>query len=114
VRLRYVRDPRSGRVEPTKTAAPLPPEVLSQLMPAHDEHTKFLQNIAVETGGSVIQVKSNKDLTQAFTAILGEFRDRYVLSYMPAGVDGAGWHEITAKVKGKSLKVTARRGYYAP
>ncbi len=113
VRLSYVKDPRSGRVDPTKTAAPLPPQVLSQLMPPHDEHQRFLQNIAGQTGGSVIQVKSNKDLTPAFVAILDEFRDRYVWSYVPAGVDGSGWHEIAVKAKGKSLKVTARRGYYA-
>jgi len=48
-----------------------------------------------------------------FVSILGEFRDRYVLSYSPEGVSTPGWHEITVTVKGKPVTVTARRGYVA-
>jgi len=44
---------------------------------------------------------------------LAEFRDRYVLSYTPTGVSPTGWHRLDVKLKGKSGKVTARRGYFA-
>lgn len=88
-----------------------PPALRANTTP--DEHGKFLFDLAAATGGSVAGVASDEDLTNTFTGILGEFRDRYVLSYSPTGVDDSGWHELSVKVKGKSLKVTARRGYYA-
>lgn len=80
---------------------------------AADEHAKFLDIVATETGGRVVDLESDKDLAPTFTSILGEFRDRYVLSYSPSGVDTPGWHELTVRVKGKPVKVTARRGYFA-
>lgn len=76
-----------------------------------DQHAKFLDEVTAETGGRVLRLEADKDLTPTFTSILGEFRDRYVLSYVPAGVDTPGWHELNVKVKAKSVKVTARRGY---
>lgn len=76
-------------------------------------HGKFLESLAEVTGGRLTQVEADKDLTATFTAILGEFRDRYVLSYSPDGVSASGWHELAVTVKGKSVKVTARRGYFA-
>jgi hypothetical protein len=56
---------------------------------------------------------SNKDLHATFAETLAEFRDRYVLSYTPTGVSTTGWHRLEVKLKGKSGKVTARRGYFA-
>ena len=111
LRLSYIRDPRTGRIDQVTNPAPLPSDIAAQLKPPHDEHAKFLQNITAETGGTVTQAKTDKDLTPAFTSILGEFRDRYVLSYVPAGVDTPGWHELSVKVRGRSVTVTARRGY---
>jgi tetratricopeptide (TPR) repeat protein len=74
---------------------------------------KFLQAIAEETGGQLRTVKTDTDLTAAFTAILGEFRERYVLSYLPEGVPSGGWHQLSVRVKGQKATVTARRGYFA-
>jgi VWFA-related protein len=95
---------------------PVSPGAASQIasqMEQHDkQHRAFLANIAAETGGQVITLKTDADLTQAFTSILGEFRDRYVLSFVPSGVNPGGWHTLDVKVKGKSVKVTARRGYF--
>lgn len=73
---------------------------------------RFLQAIAEETGGQLRTAKTDKDLTAAFTAILGEFRERYVLSYLPEGVPSSGWHELSVRVKGRKATVTARRGYF--
>lgn len=91
---------------------PVPPEVIAQMEEHDKQHRAFLANIAAETGGQVVALKADADLTSALTSILGEFRDRYVLSFVPSGVKPGGWHALDVKVKGKSVKVTARRGYF--
>ena len=78
-----------------------------------EEAGKFLEHLTEETGGRVMFSNSNKDLLATFTQTLAEFRDRYVLSYTPTGVSPTGWHRLDVKLKGKSGKVTARRGYFA-
>ena len=40
-----------------------------------------------------------------------DFRTRYLLSYVPAGVEPTGWHRLEVKVKGRDATVKARRGY---
>ncbi|MFL6280762.1 MAG: hypothetical protein ACJ731_11670, partial [Vicinamibacterales bacterium] len=77
------------------------------------EAGKFLDHLTEETGGRVLFANSNEDLRATFTRTLAEFRDRYVLSYTPTGVSPTGWHRLEVKLKGKSGKVTARRGYFA-
>jgi len=77
------------------------------------EAGKFLEHLTEETGGRVMFANSNKDLHATFAETLAEFRDRYVLSYTPTGVSTTGWHRLEVKLKGKSGKVTARRGYFA-
>jgi Ca-activated chloride channel family protein len=74
---------------------------------------KFLTSLTEETGGRVLFASSNRDLRSTFIQTLAEFRDRYVLSYTPAGVAPTGWHRLEVKLKKKSGKVTARRGYFA-
>ena len=78
-----------------------------------EEAGKFLENITEETGGRVLFASANSDLRATFDKTLAEFRDRYVLSYVPTGVATTGWHRLEVKLKGKSGKVTARRGYFA-
>jgi Ca-activated chloride channel homolog len=78
-----------------------------------EEAGKFLEHLTEETGGRVMFANSNKDLRATFTQTLEEFRDRYVLSYTPTGVAPTGWHRLEVKLKAKSGKVTARRGYFA-
>jgi VWFA-related protein len=89
------------------------PLVANQVDQRHKSHRAFLANVASETGGQVVTLKADADLTHAFTSILGEFRDRYVLSFVPSGVQAGGWHTLDVKVKGKSVKVAARRGYFS-
>lgn len=78
-----------------------------------EEAGKFLENVTEETGGRVLFASANSDLRVTFEKTLAEFRDRYVLSYVPTGVSTSGWHRLEVKVKGKAGKVTARRGYFA-
>jgi VWFA-related protein len=73
----------------------------------------FLRDLAEQTGGSVLEVDSRQDLGRAFTAILDEFRNRYVVSYSPRGVATDGWHKLQVRVKNRRATVRARTGYFA-
>jgi Ca-activated chloride channel homolog len=66
------------------------------------------------TGGSLITIGSTRDLRAAFVGILDEFRQRYVLSYVPEGVSAGGWHELDVRVRARGATVRARPGYMAP
>jgi Ca-activated chloride channel family protein len=78
-----------------------------------DNSSRFLDDLADETGGRVVRVESDRDLRATFVSTLTEFRDRYVLMYAPTGVAQKGWHQLTVRLKGKKGTVTARRGYFA-
>ena len=95
---------------PPRLSSGRPPPV--RVVPI-EEAGKFLEHVTEETGGRVMFANSNKDLHATFTQTLAEFRDRYVLSYTPTGVAPTGWHRLEVKLKAKSGKVTARRGYFA-
>ena len=73
----------------------------------------FLRDLTDETGGRLFEVGSTKDLNAVFRQVLEEFRQRYLLSFSPAGVSRDGWHELTVRVKGRNATVRARRGYLA-
>ena len=71
----------------------------------------FLDDLAQATGGDTFRTTNAGDLRQAFTRILTEFRTRYLLTYSPQAVDKTGWHPIEVKLKNRSGKLRARRGY---
>lgn len=73
----------------------------------------FLSDLADATGGRVFDVGSTDVVRSAFTAILGEFRQRYLISYTPRNVKRAGSHTIQVRPKARDLKVKARAGYLA-
>lgn len=97
---------------PSRTGTGRPGVSQVRVIPVEDAG-KFLEHLTEESGGRVLFANSNKDLRAIFTQTLAEFRDRYVLSYTPTGVSPSGWHRLEVKLKGKSGKVTARRGYFA-
>jgi Ca-activated chloride channel family protein len=74
---------------------------------------EFLEELTDQTGGRLFKVESTRSLSQVFLEMLGEFRQRYLLSYSPAGVSHDGWHELTVRVKGRNAVVKARPGYLA-
>lgn len=71
----------------------------------------ILADLATASGGQRFVVARASELRDVFTAIVNDFRSRYVLTYTPTGVDAHGWHPIEVKVKGRNLTVRARRGY---
>jgi VWFA-related protein len=73
----------------------------------------FLRDLAEQTGGEVVEVDSTRDLSRAFSGILDEFRNRYVVSYSPRGVSTNGWHKLQVRVKQRRATVRARTGYFA-
>lgn len=73
----------------------------------------FLKDLSKLTGGAVLEVESTRDLSQTFLRILEEFRQRYILSFSPRGVQPTGWHRLDVRVKGRRVTVNARAGYQA-
>lgn len=75
--------------------------------------SEFLGELADQTGGRLFKIESTRSLGEVFREVLGEFRQRYLISYSPAGVSREGWHELTVRVKGRKAAVRARPGYLA-
>ena len=72
-----------------------------------------LKTIVDTTGGTIFTVDSTTGLASMFENILRDFRSRYVVTYMPRGVAPGGFHGLDVRVRGSSLKVHARRGYFS-
>jgi VWFA-related protein len=77
------------------------------------EDSKFLDDLGKLTGGGLIKIASTKDLSATFLRILEEFRNRYLLSYSPAGVAKDGWHRLEVRLKNRRATIRARAGYQA-
>jgi VWFA-related protein len=73
---------------------------------------RFLDQLTRMTGGSFIELASTDALAGTFLRILQEFRQRYVLTYIPSGSPDAGWHKLDVRVKNRRVTVRARPGYY--
>ncbi len=74
---------------------------------------RLLGTLAEDTGGRVVYASDEAALEATFLEVLREFRQRYVLSYVPTRVSDDGWHTIDVKLRGRSGEVRARRGYFA-
>jgi VWFA-related protein len=73
----------------------------------------FLRELSRLTGGSLLEVDSTRDLGPAFVRLLEEFRQRYLLNYVPQRVSSEGWHELKVTVRRRRAVVNARAGYAA-
>jgi len=72
---------------------------------------KPLTELADATGGHTIEIESSKDLTPEFRKILEDFRSRYILTFVPSGVDEGGFHRLDVRVRRGGVAVKARPGY---
>ena len=79
------------------------PEVVAKKNP--------LRNIATITGGSLFEVNSSTNLGEVFLRILDQFRQRYLLTFTPAGASAEGWHSLEVHLKNRPGEISARRGY---
>jgi VWFA-related protein len=78
-----------------------------------DAAASFLRDLVVTGGGVFLHAEDTRMLERRFTEALDSFRQRYVITYAPRGVEGAGWHPVNIKVKG-GYRVRARPGYVMP
>jgi VWFA-related protein len=76
-----------------------------------DDDTRFLLDVAEDSGGRLWHARSLDDLSTDFLRVLDEVRHRYVLRYQPKGVEAGGWHDLQVRLVGTSANVRARRGY---
>ena len=49
-------------------------------------------------------------LADTFAAILAQYRQRYLLSFTPAGVGRRGWHRLDVRLRTRPGTVVAREG----
>ena len=74
-----------------------------------------LKEFARETGGLFFNSKANlMELRQAFSQINAAIKNQYSIGYVSKNrnLDGT-FREIEVKVKGRGLKASYRKGYYA-
>lgn len=77
--------------------------------PADDSN---LKSIAKDSGGEAYVLKSNTDLTGAFTAIADELHHQYLIGFVPAVFDDKV-HSIDVRVNRPGMTVRARKSYVA-
>ena len=70
-----------------------------------------LQQLAAETGGFLHKVDEGESLAPVFRHVLADFRQSYVLYFVPAGVPRSGTHALAVSVKRSDVEVHARRTY---
>jgi VWFA-related protein len=78
-----------------------------------DDDNRFLRAVTEATGGRVIEIDAAADPSPAFVEILQEFRRRYVITFVPTGVQPGGWHQLSVRVKTRSARVQGRPGYFS-
>jgi len=72
---------------------------------------RMYDQLARETGGTVVTTAPGENLASTFRRTLADFRSSYVLFFTPQGVDRSGSHTIDVRVKQDGAEVRARRGY---
>ncbi|HYT74459.1 MAG TPA: VWA domain-containing protein [Vicinamibacterales bacterium] len=71
-----------------------------------------LKDLTDATGGHTIDVESSRDLAGEFQKILQDFRSRYILTFVPAGVAAGGFHRLDIRMRRGGMTVKARPGYF--
>jgi len=73
-----------------------------------------MSRISGDTGGRVFKVDRKHPLNEVFNEIQDEMRSQYAIGYTPENLNNDGtFRRIDLKTRDKSLKVQARKGYYA-
>lgn len=72
---------------------------------------RLYDQLARETGGTVVTTAPGDSLSSTFRRVLADFRSSYVLYFTPRNVDRQGAHTLQVRVKQEGAEVRARRGY---
>lgn len=70
-----------------------------------------LQSLAMLTGGRLVNTHE-RAVGRAVITALDEFRQSYVLRYVPTGVPLEGWHKLEVKVRDRDYRIRAKAGYF--
>jgi VWFA-related protein len=73
---------------------------------------KALRGLATITGGSLVEVDSPDRIGAAFSEIIEQMKDRYVLRYTPESDPTPGWHALDLHLASRKGKVRGRTGYW--
>jgi VWFA-related protein len=83
--------------------------------PMYGANAGAAKKLAEETGGRMIEVRSEKKLLEAFDEISEELRTQYTLGYYPTNAARDGhFRKMKIETTRKDTHVLARKGYYAP
>ena len=73
---------------------------------------RLLERTVAETGGRIKDLASVDEISDAFTEILAELREQYVLGFYPADSRNDGsWHRLTVRLRTPGVDVRCREGY---
>jgi Ca-activated chloride channel homolog len=72
-----------------------------------------LREITDESGGRTETIRRARDLNPAIAGIADELSRQYSLGYTSPGYRDGQWHSIRVEMRDRSLRVRARRGYFA-
>ena len=77
---------------------------------------EYLKSLSEPTGGRMFNAgKKRASLSEIYKTIEDELRSQYALGYAPTNQEHDGkFRKLAVKVDSRGLRVTARRGYYAP
>lgn len=75
-------------------------------------NVKTLRGLAAITGGSLIEVESPDRIGAAFSQIIDQMKDRYVLRYTPESDPTPGWHALDLQLTSRKGRVRGRTGYW--
>lgn len=88
-----------------------PPDSFRFLGPS-DDGFRLIREASEASGGRLLEVSSDEDLTAAYQEVLEELRTRYVLSFTP-NPELDGFVPIEVRVTRRGADVRARPGYLA-
>jgi VWFA-related protein len=76
----------------------------------------YLKGLAEPTGGRMFDAgKKRQSLAEIYRTIEDELRSQYAIGYVPINQEHDGkFRKLSVKVQSAGLRVSVRRGYYAP
>jgi Ca-activated chloride channel family protein len=82
-------------------------------MHGYRRERELLEQTVSESGGRIQTLASTLEIAPAFTDILEELREQYVLGYYPAVArHDKSWRQVRVKARGTRLAVRCREGYF--
>jgi Ca-activated chloride channel family protein len=76
---------------------------------------RFLQRLARQTGGKVLDAQAFLSLSDVYRQVAEELKNQYYVSYIPSNIlkDGR-WRQVEVRARSAGVVVSTRPGYYAP